>query len=295
MPHDGSLVATDAPGNADVVADAELDLRMTADRAETKHVVAAEVAAALGREIGRHLPPHHFRGPGATILPGGLEYSTTIYFDTAQRQLYDQAVNSAAHLKLRAREYYSVHPALTDLATDARELVRYTPLLWLEIKHKDGARTRKQRLGIPKRDVARFFETGSVTAEMIELARPEHGAEAAEVLADVANLCRRFETPLRPDCLVNYRRSGWQDPQGGLRITVDRAVAFFAPPDDLFTRDFALVRETLGEPAASFGAAVLEIKARSSLPEWLECMLAEHRLPPHRFSKFVAASQAVHG
>lgn len=275
--------------------DSERDLGITADRLETKHVVPPELAAELAREVGEHLPTHHFRGAGATILPAGLEYATTIYFDTDERDLYREAAHSGAHLKLRAREYYSVHPALTDLATDVRELVRYTPLLWLEIKHRDGLQSKKRRLGIPKREVAQFFETGAVSAKTVELLRPQHGADAAIVLAEVAAVCRRYRSPLRPDCLVNYRRSAWQDRQGALRITMDRAVAFFAPPANLFTRDFALVRETLGQPAGCLGSTVIEIKARENLPEWLERILLEHALVPQHFSKFVAASRLVHG
>jgi hypothetical protein len=273
----------------------ELDLAITADRAETKHLVGSDVAAAIARELGSKLAPHHFHGPGATILPGGLDYATTIYFDTRERDLYQEAVQRAVHLKLRAREYYSMHPSLTDLVTDARELVRYTPVLWLEIKYRDGARTQKRRLGIPKRDVGRFFETGSVSSEMLELVRPEYGADAAAVLEEVASICRRYATPLRPDCVVNYRRAAWQDESGALRVTIDRAVAFFAPPADLFTRDFALVRGTLGPPVASLGSVVMEIKARGQLPSWLERTLGEHALAPQRFSKFVAASRTVHG
>jgi hypothetical protein len=273
----------------------DLDLAMTADRAESKHLVDAQVAAAIVAELGRKLSPHHFSGPGATILPGGTEHATTIYFDTHSRDLYCEAIHSPAHLKLRAREYYSLHPSLTDLATDARELVRYTPVLWLEIKRKDGERTQKRRLGIPKRDVARFFETGTVSPEMLELVRPDHGEEAADVLADVASICGRYPTPMRADCIVNYRRIAFQDEQGALRVTMDRGIRFFAPPADLFTRDFALERETLGTPAGRLGSAVMEIKARGPLPGWLERLLHEHGLTAQRFSKFVEASRNVHG
>jgi hypothetical protein len=209
--------------------------------------------------------------------------------------LYREALSSGVHLQLRAREYYSVHPALTELATDARDLVRYTPLLWLEIKYKDGSRTQKRRLGIPKAEVAHFFETGTVTAETVEVLRPEHGAEAGALLQELADVCRRYPSPMRPDCLVNYHRSAWQDDRAALRITMDRGVTFFAPPENLFTRDFALVRGTLGQPAATLGSSVIEIKTRGSLPTWLERTLHEHGLSPQRFSKFIAASRTVHG
>jgi len=268
---------------------------MTADRAETKHLVAPKLAKALIAELARKLPAHNFRGPGASILPDGQQYATTIYFDTEARDLHREAVHSSTNLKLRAREYYSLHPSLTDLATDPRQLVRYTPLLWLEIKHKDGVRTQKRRFGIPKRDVAGFFETFAVSAEMLELLRPEHGEAAASVLTEVASICGRYASPLRADCVVNYRRNAFQDEAGSLRVTLDRGVQFFTPPADLFTRDFALQRETLGEQAGQLASAVMEIKARGPLPAWLRRLVDDHGLEPQRFSKFVEASRQVHG
>jgi len=88
----------------------EAERQLTADRTETKYLVAPELALTLGQEIARHLPAHHFRGSGATILPDWLEYATTLYFDTAERDLYRSALANPVHFKLRAREYYSVYP-----------------------------------------------------------------------------------------------------------------------------------------------------------------------------------------
>ena len=53
-----------------------------------------------------------------------------------------------SHLKLRAKEYYDLHPELTETATDARQLVRFQPILWLELKHKD----RREHRQAPDRD-----------------------------------------------------------------------------------------------------------------------------------------------
>lgn len=269
------------------------DAALTADRTETKYLVEPSAAGAIAAWVGRELPAHSFRGPRATIAPGRIEYATTIYFDTHARDLYREALASEVHLKLRAREYYSVQPSLTELVTNARDLVRFTPLLWLEIKHKDGFRTQKRRFALPKPEVGAFFEAiarGSATDTL----RPKGAADTACVLSEVADLCRKYPAPLRPDCIVNYRRAAWQDEAGTLRVTLDRAVGFFAVPDDLFAREFALVRETLGPPAGTLGAAVLEIKAHAELPDWLARLLREQRLTPRRFSKFVAASRAVH-
>ncbi|MGH6960391.1 MAG: VTC domain-containing protein, partial [Dongiaceae bacterium] len=133
------------------------DARMTADRQETKYVVQPSAAPALVRDLSLRLPRHLFKGDQVTALPGSRQYVTTVYFDTASRHLYYDAVASESSLKLRAKEYYDLDPNFAELATHARQLVRPRPTLWLEFKHKDGARTGKRRLGIPKRDVPAFF------------------------------------------------------------------------------------------------------------------------------------------
>lgn len=267
---------------------------MTADRTEVKYVLASKPGAVFANKVAERLVAHRFNGPGSTILPGGVEFTTTVYFDTPERELFRAAVSRTSHLKLRAREYYSLHPSLTELATDARQLVRYIPVVWLELKYKDGNQTRKRRIAVPKRDVPSFFARGSISGEMLDLVRPSYGEEAAHVLNEVATVCRQYESPLATDCVVNYRRSAWQDETGTLRVTLDRGVRFFAPPSDLWIRDFALVRETLGEAVQSLDGVVIEIKSREAWPAWLREALADFT-PEIGLSKFVVASRAVHG
>src|SRR5689334_1696701 len=220
---------------------------MTADRSEVKYVLSPKAAAVFTNRVAESMIAHRFSGPGSTILPGGVDFTTTVYFDTSARDLFRAAASHRSHLKLRAREYYTLHLSLTELATDSRQLVRYVPVVWFELKYKEGSHVQKRRIGVPKRDVPSFLVNGSVTSEMLDLVRPAYGEDAARVLAEVASVCRQYETQLETDCVVNYRRSAWQDEAGTLRVTIDRGVRFFAPPSDLWTRDFALVRETLGD------------------------------------------------
>ena len=115
------------------------------------------------------------------------------------------------------------------------------------------------------------------------------------MLREVAGLCGRLSQPLQADCLVNYRRVAWQDDAGALRITVDLGIAFFAPPADLWQRNYALVRETLGAPSTVEGRCVLEVKTRGTPPSWLAGVLADGGAVREAYSKFESASQAVHG
>ncbi len=274
----------------------QIDARMTAHRREAKYLVSMDQARAVAAVLTRELESHRHRGEGANALPAAHHYVTTIYFDTASRTLFRAAHDSADnHVKLRAKEYYDVHPGLTETATDRRQLVRFQPILWLELKQRDGVHTGKRRIGIPRRDVPAFFEHGQISQEMVNIQEATYGRETRAVLGAVAELCASCDEPLRADCLVNYRRTAWQDPAGALRVTIDTGLALFAPPVDLWERDRALTRQTLGAPVTVEARRVLEIKSHGEQPGWLADVLREHDIRPDAFSKFEAASKAVHG
>ncbi len=271
------------------------DARMTSDRLETKYVLPLAQAQALVDAFSDQLEPHHFVGEGANLLPGADHFVTTIYFDTPSRHLFQAAHASDTNLKLRAKEYYDLHPDLIDVATDPRDLVRYHPVLWLEVKYKHGDRTGKRRLAIPKADVGDFFGSGRITSEMVELQRDRFGDAATMVLTEVAELCGRFGEAVQADALVNYRRLAWQDMTGGLRLTLDLHLAFYSPPGDLFARRDPLIREVLGRPTGFDDRCILEVKARKDTPPWIGHVLASVAAEPRPYSKFEAASSAVHG
>jgi hypothetical protein len=275
---------------------ANADAQLTAERDEVKYRVAPVQVQALASALTHQMPPHRFTGQGANALPRPRHFVTTVYFDTPSRHQFQASLADADHnLKMRAKEYYDLHPSLAELATDARQIVRYKPVLWLELKFKDGNRTGKRRIGIPKLQVPDFFRSGTVTPEMIELQRSCYGAESEAVLTEIASYCGRYDEPMQADCLVNYRRLPWQDADGKLRVTLDVGIELFAPPADLWHRKFALVRESLGAPVARVEAAVLEVKSRGELPGWLRELLTTTGAERGKFSKFEMASEAVHG
>ena len=276
---------------------ADGDARMTAERDEVKYLFPAAHVPRFSAALGRQLPHHRFTGAGANRLPRPRHFVTTIYFDTPSRHQYQAALDDHEHnLKMRAKEYYDIHPSLAELATDPRQIVKYQPVVWLELKFRDGVRTGKRRIGLPKHDVPAFFARGLVTPEMIELQRPLYDSEGEHVLREIAGYCARYPEPFQADCLVNYRRLPWQDAEGSLRVTLDVGLEFFVPPADLWQREYALIRETLGKPRGQQREAVLEIKARGgNVPPWLRDLLADVGAERTVFSKFEAASQAVHG
>ena len=265
------------------------DARMTAEREETKYLVAPAHWERLASELSQRLPGHRFTGAGANRLPDAHHYVTTIYFDTPTRALFRAAAATVdRNLKIRAKEYYDLHPSLAEVATDPAQIVRYQPWLWFEIKRREGSRTRKQRFRLPKSDVGQFFAEGRITPDAMMLA-----AEGDNLL-EAMDTCRALGEPLSSVCLVNYRRLSWQSDEAELRVTFDRGLASFAPPADLWARRQALVRSALGAAAGAEPSGVLEIKRRGAVPAWLDQVLAGVGATPVPFSKFVSAFRAVH-
>lgn len=288
---------------------------ITQNRRELKFKLPEAQAAAFAAQVSARIPKHRFQGTGANRLPRARHYVTTVYFDTAARDLYRAVRDDANALKVRAREYYDLHPELLELATDARDIVRYSPVLWIEIKGKRDGRTYKRRVGIPKHDVVAFFEHGAVSPAMRELQRasqPPRPASTSEfpppmpearepeepqkdMLGELTALRARFTEPLRASCLVNYRRTAFEDAAGTLRITFDQRMACFAAPPDLWSSNKPMVREVLGGPAYEESCYILEVKTRAELPSWLSDLLERAGAEEHVFSKFVTASEKVYG
>jgi hypothetical protein len=263
---------------------------------EVKYLVDEQHLPALVTALGRALPAHPL-GAGRTTGPRPRHFVTTIYFDTPSRHQFRTArQHDQPSLKMRAEEHYELRPSLAELATDPRQLVEYQPVLWLELRFRDGPTTGKRRIALPKHDVPAFFADGQVSPEMIELQRPLYGGDGETVLREIAGYCAHYGEPFRADCLVNYRRLPWEDAEGRLRLTLDVGLEFYAPPPDLWQRNHALVRESLGAARGRQTSGVLEIKTRDDPPPaWLDELLERFGAHRCRYSKFEEASLAVHG
>jgi SPX domain protein involved in polyphosphate accumulation len=269
-----------------------LTASITHDRVELKYKLARQRAADFARTLAEHIAEHRFEGKGANRLPRARHYVTTVYFDTESRDLYRAVRENEDNLKIRAREYYDLHPELLELATSAGDIVRYSPVLWVEIKGKQAGRTYKRRIGIPKADVTSYFETGVVSPAMREI-QERRGTD--RVLDELQELRARYAEPLRPSCLVNYRRTAFQDSAGTLRVTLDQRLACFSATDDLWQQTRPLLRDYLGPARYEEPVCVLEVKSTEQLPEWLNVLLADSQAERVPYSKFVTASEAVHG
>lgn len=268
---------------------------ITKDRRELKYLMPGEHAPGFIRDMAMRMSAHRYRGAGSNPLPRAQHFATTVYFDTDCGDLYREAIDNPVHVKARAREYYDVHPDLTELATDLRDLVQYQPVLFVELKVRERERSLKRRVAVPKAEVDGLFERLEVSAATRSL-QPEGSTELDAFVAEFGRLRARFGKPLRASCIVNYRRLSWEDPDAALRITLDRDLCVFAPPVELWTRREALTREALGTPVHEESACVLEVKSRGELPAWLFTLLEAHAATKsENYSKFVMAFRAVHG
>lgn len=269
---------------------ARADAAITAEREETKYLLERRELSGLLSEISTHLDAHRFSGEAANRLPGAEHFVTTIYFDTPTRAYFKAArLNQQSNLKIRAKEYYDLHPSLAELATDPSQILRYQPWLWFELKRREGVVTSKRRFRFPKAAAATLFDQHH-TPELPS----QDATERADADALIAHVRSQAE-PVEPSAIVNYRRLSFQSSDSTLRVTLDLGLSFFAVPSDLFRRTRPLSRHELGRPAGVEPRVVVEIKRRCSLPAWLTDTLSRSGASPVSFSKFVAASGAVYG
>jgi hypothetical protein len=260
---------------------------MTSDRLETKYLISPERIGPLARALVPRLPAHSYNGPGASLLHDAHHFATTIYFDTPSQVLWQAACADIDHnVKVRAREYYDLQTNFAHLSSSPAPIVPFDAKIWLELKRRITSQTLKHRFRIDKRDVPAFLRGGRVPAGE---ASDALGTEQEHVL----NYCRAVSEPLSASCLVNYRRLSFQDPDAMLRVTIDLDVMFYAAPSDLWTRTCALLPSTLGKPCGRESRAVVEVKRRIALPEWLEAAIDDARGEPTSFSKFIHAGEAV--
>lgn len=217
-------------------------------------------------------------------------YITTLYFDSDTRALARACEAGTEDVRLRAREYCDQLPNYG---------IRREPLLWLEVKTRNGPSTRKVRFAIPSVDVETALGDGVISERLYLQRQTRPWGESAElVLHEIAQLCMNTG-PLKPDCMSHYRRRAWQDANETLRITLDTELAFYRAPDNLRWRDTTLTEAIAEPPVAQLRHSLVEIKARDEHPDWLLELMIDSGLEPacegkRSFSKFVAASQAVH-
>jgi hypothetical protein len=264
--------------------------RMFEERSEHVYFLRAEATQSFINGVSAHLAVESFGRDESDPSASPAHYITTLYFDSDTQEVARACEGGTEGVRLRAREYYDRLP---------EQGIRREPLLWLEVKTRNGASTRKVRFAIPSHEVQTVLSDGVSTERMLHFESRAWGESAEAVLREMAELCMNTAGPLKPDCMAHYRRQAWQDASDTLRITLDTELAFHRPPPNLFQGGLALADAIAEPPVARLLHSLVEIKARGEQPDWLRNLIAEVGLDPARegpgtFSKFVAASHAVH-
>jgi len=200
----------------------------------------------------------------------------TTYLDSAQGDYLAMVERSSGHLslKMRIREYMP----LLDRSGEVRPLA-VGATCFLERKERVGDMRLKQRIELPKSEVAR------VLRREVKLR-----GEETVVSALGAELDRHDLEPVLVSC---YRRRVFGSDRG-LRVTFDEELGFHAPPRHLYLVDGALTPEALGPAAARGPDHVLEVKEPkgTSTPAWLVDLLGGLE-PAEHFSKFRDGMRAL--
>jgi hypothetical protein len=199
---------------------------------------------------------------------------TTVYFDRPEGTLARRALSGRGRaVKIRLREYLPPEGGAG------------SPLVWIEVKEREGVTSWKTRFPLPKELVAPFFR-GHVEAVRIPDGPGAGGAEERGVRG-----VRRIRALARGGPLVAvgatcYRRLAIEGGHPRARLTVDQEVTFHVGALDLYEGRSTLDRAALGPPAVEHAGAVAEIKVRGLLlPDW--CDRARRDRRPVEFSKFL--------
>ena len=219
-------------------------------RLELKYLVDLDTRVAMQRVLGARLVPGEFVGRS------GAYPVLSLYYDGESLPLYlEKLAGIERRMKVRLRTY-------------AWSFADGSPW-FLEAKHKEGSAIAKRRL-----ELARGALDPLRPASWDAL-----GPEAAPFLHARENL------PLEPTASVWYQREVWVAPAGDLRVTWDTSIRALFPGESMtHARLYDPTRAVIDD-----SWAVLEIKARQTVPVWLGALVRSAEIVSESVSKYVRA------
>ena len=211
-------------------------------RVEWKYILSAEQTEFFRERLKGHMEPDAY----------GLTTIQSLYYDTPDRRLVRTSIEKPEFKeKIRLRAYGRV--------TDASPV-------FLELKRKAFGIVYKRRVQATVPEVKRFFagepvldEDGQIDREMIYF--------------------RDYYKKLEPACMILYDRTAYYEPDGDLRLTIDRNPRYRT---DALSFDHAPV----GIPLLAPGDTILEIKVQDTIPLWLVRILSEGNIKRGSISKY---------
>ena len=182
----------------------------------------------------------------------GLTPIASLYYDTPDARLIRTSVEKPEFKeKIRLRSY--------GLATQDSPV-------FLELKRKAYGVVYKRRVQSVILTVESFFRG------------ERDGFEGGQIDRELLYF-REYYRNLEPTCLILYDRTAYYEPDGDLRLTIDRNPRYRT---DALSFDHAPV----GIPLLAPGDTILEIKVQDTIPLWLVRILSEGNIKRGSISKY---------
>lgn len=211
-------------------------------RVEWKYILSAEQTDFFCERLKGHMEPDAY----------GLTTIASLYYDTPDRKLIRASIEKPAFKeKIRLRAY---GPATDD-----------TPV-FLELKRKAYGIVYKRRVQATIPEANAFF-AGKLNLD-------ENGQIDREI-----TYFRDHYRNLVPACMILYDRTAYVEPDGDLRLTIDRNPRYRM---DALTFDHA----PIGLPLLKPGETILEVKVQDTIPLWLVRILSEGKIRHGSISKY---------
>lgn len=211
-------------------------------RYELKYILSPEQETFFRQRLEGHMKIDQF----------GLTSIASLYYDTPDYRLINASIEKPLFKeKLRLRSY--------GIATDSSPV-------FLELKRKAYGIVYKRRVQSTIPLVDKFFAgEGDICA-------------GGQINHEITYF-RDFYRDLAPACLIIYDRTAFYEPNGDLRLTIDRNPRYR-------TQDLDLRISMDGISLLPEGYSILEIKVQQSMPLWLTEILSEGKIYKNSFSKY---------
>lgn len=211
-------------------------------RYEWKYILSAERTDFFCRRLQGYMEPDEY----------GLTTIASLYYDTPDRRLIRASMEKPEFKeKIRLRSYGP--------ATE-------TSPVFLELKRKAFGLVYKRRVKATILEAERFFAG--------ELDLDEDGQIDREI-----TYFRDYYRELVPACMILYDRTAYFEPEGDLRLTIDRNPRYR-------TDALSLDQGPSGIPLLGPGETILEIKVQDTIPLWLVRILSDGGIQHRSISKY---------
>ena len=211
-------------------------------RVEWKYILSAEQTEFFCERLKGHMEPDAY----------GLTTISSLYYDTPDRMLIRASIEKPEFKeKIRLRAY--------GRATNESPV-------YLELKRKAFGIVYKRRVQATIREADAFMRG--------DLDLDENGQIDREI-----TYFRDYYKKLEPACMILYDRTAYYEPEGDLRLTIDRNPRYRT---DALSFDHAPV----GIPLLAPGDTILEIKVQDTIPLWLVRILSEGNIKRGSISKY---------